>query len=374
MNPSVPSFFRTLVLLCVPVIGLAAAAEPPDPGKALAELVARWDTLAGDPLAADSTRRLRDWCGEAVEKLGAGGEMADFLTFLTSVGRNDLREWLLADGMRPLFSGPRAEDARYRMLAVKDDAIRYAFCIRAGEGFGALGFKEYLDSLGGTIHAACQQPLLAGRCMALARTDPVAAIYAFRELRTPAVSHACLGEALAEAFKEADYPTARNALKSLPEDLRNDAILGICEKQGKNVGPYLAALDEVVNTPDWPKRQQALCVKLHHLTIASRDYETLLDWAAILPERRDTADLHRVAIRGFVTYQHARAKAWIPTLPPGWKKQNAIAGFMQASLMTLNDMPGAEWARRQLTDPDLIREADGWILEFEKRFNKTYPR
>ncbi|MBN8459796.1 MAG: hypothetical protein J0M04_18355 [Verrucomicrobia bacterium] len=365
---------QILVLLSAPTFGLAAAAEPADPGKALVELEARWNTLAGDPLAADRTRRLRDWCGEAVEKLGTGEEMADFLIFLASVGRSDLREWLLADGLRPLFSGPKADQARTRMLTVKDDAIRNAFCIRAGEGFGALGFKEYLDSLGGTLHAACQQPLLAGRCMALAKNDLGAAIYAFRELKTPAVNHACLGEALAEALKDADYPTARNALKSLPEELRKDAIVGICEKQGKNVGPYLAALDEVVNTPDWPKRQQTLCVRLHNLTIASRDYTTLLEWAAILPERRDTADLHRVAIRGFVTYQHAPAKAWITTLPPGWKKQNAIAGFMQASLMTLNDMAGAEWARRQLTDPDLVREADGWILEFERRFNKTYPR
>lgn len=358
-------------------LGMAvhARGEPaPAAGKALAELETRWDKVSRESTGPERLAALRGLCKEAVDKLGAGEEMALFATFISSHGEKDLKEWLLVDGMRPLFSGPRAAEARTQMLTVKDDAIRNSLCHRAGEGYGALGFKEYLDSFTGTPDAACQSPLLAGRCMALAKTDLAAAIYAFRELKTGGINHYCLGEALAEALKDADYPTAKKALDSLPEELRGEALTGLQGKQGTNVGPYLAALDEIIHTTDWPKNQPPLCAKLHNLVIRSTDYDTLLAWAALLPEREDTADLHRVAVRGFVTYQHERSKKWIESLPPGWKKQNALASFMQTSLMTLNDMEGAKWARGQITDPNRVLDADGWIIEFEKRFNKTYPR
>jgi hypothetical protein len=150
--------------------------------------------------------------------------------------------------------------------------------------------------------------------------------------------------------------------------------MGLCGKQGRNVGPYLAALDEIIHTPDWPKNEKGLCAKLHNLTIGSNEYEALLAWAATLPARKDTEDLYRVAIRGFNTYQAAKARPWLQALPPGWKRQNALAGFMQAALLTHGNIPDAQWARSEITDPNFATQADGWILDYEKRRGKPYPR
>ncbi len=345
-----------------------------NPKQALKDLIGRWTVEAGNGSGAARQGNLQNLCGEAISRLGASNELVEFLQFIKTRGASAQRDWVLDVGLRNLFTGPQAAKAREQMLTVTDETMRATFCNRAGEGFGALGFKEYLDSLAGTPHAGCQSPLLAGRCMALARNDLASAVYAFRELKTGSINHTCLGEVFAEVLKDTDYPGAKAALKALPEDLRQEAITGLRGKQGKNVGPYLAALDEIIHTEEWPKIQPALCVKLHNLVIGSSEHDTLRAWAAIIPERKDTEDLYRVTVRGFTTYQRDKARKWIESLPPGWRKQNALAGFMQASLMTHGDIPSTQWARAQITEPAFIQEGDGWILEYEKRWGKPYPR
>jgi hypothetical protein len=171
-----------------------------------------------------------------------------------------------------------------------------------------------------------------------------------------------------------DYASAKSALGSLPDDLRSEAVIGLREKQGRNVGPFLAAVDEVINTSEWAKAEKTWCVKLHNLAGLSTDYETLLAWAALIPERSDTMDLYRVAIRSFVTNQPEKAKPWILSLPQGWKRENSLAGFVQSSLAARGDVAGAKWARSLIQDPAFAASADGWFLDFEKRPGKALPQ
>lgn len=357
--------------------GAAGAVKPVpkvDAETLLKDLARRWEEVRTTTVGADRESRQQALCAEAVAGLGAGEELVRFLNFLSTSGAAAQREWVLGPGLRELFAGSQAPTAREQMLTVTDDALRNTFCLRAGEAYGALGFKEYLDSLAATPHAACQSPLLAGRCVALAQTSLEAAVYAFRELKSGAITHACLGEALAVAFATTDYAGVKAALNALPEDLKREAVNGLCGKQGKNVGPYLAALDEILHTADWPKNEKGCCVKLHNLVLYSPEIEVLLAWAVLLPERTDTEDLFRVATRPFVTRYPDKAKPWILALPAGWKRQNALAGFTQAALMARSDIPGAQWARGLITDPGFAASADGWILQFEQKTGKPFPR
>jgi hypothetical protein len=340
---------------------------------ALEDLARRWEDPA---LGTGSAReaKLQSLCAEAVTRLGATNELAQFIDFLKTSGATAQREWVLGPGLLQVFTGPSAAVAREEMLGVEDPAIRFAMCLRAGETSHALGFRKYLESLAVAGHADCQSPVLAGRCIALARIDLRGAIHAFRELKTPNINFVCLGQVLAEVFKDADYAGIKATLNSLPEDFRRDAVQGLCGHQGKSVGAFLAAIDELVGGADWPKIEKPICAKLHNLTIGSHAYDTLLAWAALLPEREDTEDLLRVAIRGCSIRQPAKAKLWIQALPQGWKQQDALAGYVQVSLMYRGDLTDARWALGQLTDPHFITVGDGFILEYEKQFKKPFPR
>ena len=76
----------------------------------------------------------------------------------------------------------------------------------------------------------------------------------------------------------------------------------------------------------------------------------MLEWAAKLPERDDTMDLYRVAVRKFVTHQPDQAREWIGAMPGGWKQQNSLASYAQSALFARGDVAGAEWARQQIIE------------------------
>lgn len=345
----------------------------PQRRAALEAFIRRWEDPA---MGAGPAReaKLQSLCAEAVDQLGATDELAEFIQFLKTRGAVAQREWVLGPGLRRLFAGPAAATARDQMLTVNDPAIRFAICLRAGETCTALGFKKYLDSLAATGHADCQSPLLAGRCITLARTNLAGAIYAFRDLKPSNINYVCLGQALAEVFKDADYAGVKAALNSLPEDLRKDAVQGLCGYQGKSVGAYLAAIDELIHTAEWPKIAEAIGVKLHNLTMTVAGGEPLLAWAALLPEREDTEDIYRMALRAFQIYQPEPAKKWLAALPEGKRRQNALAGFVKAALHFRSHPADAKWALDQITDPYFASYTDGCILDYEARTGKPFPR
>ncbi len=176
-----------------------------------------------------------------------------------------------------------------------------------------------------------------------------------------------ISQAMTAMLAKTDYAGARATYASLPADLKPQIVQAALRAPGSNVQAYFAALDEVINTPQWESLQQPLAVKLHGMSPAPDQYPAMLDWAAHMPERDDTMDLYRVAVRKFVTYQPDQARDWISEMPGGWKQQNSLAAFVQAALFGRGDVRGADWALPQITDPKFRTEADGWFETYAQK-------
>lgn len=182
-----------------------------------------------------------------------------------------------------------------------------------------------------------------------------------------AIRAAMIGGAMATMLDRTDIEGAKATFASLPADLRQPTIEATLAKPGKNVSGYLAAIDEVIHTPGWSDLNGPLAVRLHELAPGPEQNPTLLEWASQMPEREDTMDLYRVAVRGFVTAYPQDARDWIGGMEPGWKQQNSLAAYVQSALAARNDDAGAEWAFQQITDPVFRTEAEGFFRAHEER-------
>lgn len=178
---------------------------------------------------------------------------------------------------------------------------------------------------------------------------------------------AMIGGAMATMLDRTDVDGARATFASLPDELRQAAIEATLAKPGKNVSGYLAAIDEVIDSPDWPTLQTPLAVRLHELRPGRDQHPALLEWASRMPEREDTMDLYRVAVRGFVAGYPQDAREWIGRMPPGWKQQNSLAAYVQSALAARHDEAGARWAFQQITDPVFRAEAEDFFRAHEAR-------
>jgi len=181
---------------------------------------------------------------------------------------------------------------------------------------------------------------------------------------------AMIGGAMATMMERTNVEGARATFAGLPDDMRKAAVEATLAKPGKNVSGYLAAMDEVINTPEWSSLQKPLAVRLHEARPGPDQNATLLAWAAHMPEREDTMDLYRVAVRGFVTGYPQDAREWIGKMEPGWKQQNSLAAFVQSALAGRRDETGAQWAFQQITDPVFRAEAEGFFRSYEARKEK----
>jgi hypothetical protein len=182
-----------------------------------------------------------------------------------------------------------------------------------------------------------------------------------------ATGAAMIGGAMATMLEKTNVDGARATFAGLPDDLRRSAVEATLAKPGKNVSGYLAAMDEVINTPQWTELQKPLAVRLHERQAGPDQNATLLAWAAKMPEREDTMDLYRVAVRGFVTSYPQDAREWIGQMDPGWKQQNSLAAYVQSALAGRQDEAGAQWAFQQITDPVFHAEAEGFFRSYEAR-------
>lgn len=176
-----------------------------------------------------------------------------------------------------------------------------------------------------------------------------------------------ISEAMTVLLEKSDYAGAHATYASLPADLKPQIVKAALRAPGSNAGAFLAAVDEVINTPEWTGLQKPLAVKLHEMNPGSDQYPMMLEWATKLPERDDTMDLYRVAVRKFVTYQPDKAREWIGAMPGGWKQQNSLASYAQSALFARGDVEGAEWARQQISDPRFRAEADGFFKAYAAR-------
>jgi hypothetical protein len=117
-------------------------------------------------------------------ELVGSDEFLEFLDFLTEQGAGDLREWVLQDGARMLFSGGNANAAREWLKTVEDGRLKERLCQRAGEAFEGADFEDYLDALN-PAGGNCQAALLTGYCKSMAMSAPEEAQRVFKELCVP---------------------------------------------------------------------------------------------------------------------------------------------------------------------------------------------
>lgn len=185
------------------------------------------------------------------------------------------------------------------------------------------------------------------------------------------VGVAMIGSAVAVILEQADYDKAGETFGQLPDHLRTAAVESILSKPGKSLFGYLAAIDEMIDTPAWSERHRELATRLPGMSPDPRQKATLSTWAAGLPEREDTMELYRTAVGRVIPSDPDAARDWIFSQPSGWKRQNSLAAFARSALADRGDEAAARWAYEQITDPVVKSQAEGLLLKFE---NGGIPR
>lgn len=167
-------------------------------------LTGEWDGLSREFSGEDLLKKQRELALRAVGELGAGPELLQFLDYLTERGAGDVREWVLNEGTEGLFSGVGAAEARAWLLTVEDEGLRKRFLKQAGEEWVGPGFQAYLTQWD-HFHGG-QSQLLTGYCMTLAKSDPMAALKAFKELGTmKKINYETLDQVILQSPPTADF-------------------------------------------------------------------------------------------------------------------------------------------------------------------------
>jgi len=164
--------------------------------------------------------------------------------------------------------------------------------------------------------------------------------------------------------KQAKPGELRAALETLPEASRKDAALAVL---GKTY--YAASITDVadllIEQGDWAAVSKSLVVRLHQS--ATQDTGALAAWAATLPERQETEDLYRTAVRQHINGDPEAARDWIEAMPAGWKRDNALAEYVNSSLHARDDPDGAAWAFERIESTTFIKAAEVMQQQWQDR-------
>ncbi|WP_367871110.1 hypothetical protein [Luteolibacter sp. Populi] len=176
------------------------AAEKAD---VLLSLYKRWDeaegSLKGQVLLDVRQQIARD----AVVHLGGHDLLLKFLEFLEAEGQGDLREWVLSEGLRELFSSPeRGEAAREWLVDLEVAKLQESMSFTAGQTFQGPGFKAYLDSFE-SIHS--QSRLLGGYFSEMAKQDPSGAVKGFLATKPAKVDFTAMKYVMAAVPAGSDF-------------------------------------------------------------------------------------------------------------------------------------------------------------------------
>jgi hypothetical protein len=170
----------------------------------LENFVTRWDESLFEFKGDELLGKQKELTQEAVASLGAGDELLNFLGFLSEKGAGDLRDWIIKEGTRGMFSGTEARAAREWVLTIQDENLKVRFLRRIGEEWAGVGLKKFFDALDGS--RPCQASLLTGYCCTLAKNDPLGAMRFFKEMCIPKrFNYAQLPEVIAMAPPNSDF-------------------------------------------------------------------------------------------------------------------------------------------------------------------------
>jgi hypothetical protein len=159
--------------------------ERPEVEQALRQFTVDWENVAAQSQGENTLAKQKELALAVLPKLGGGEQLLKFLDYLTERGAGDLRKELIEKHLGEVFKGPQAESAREWLLTVKDEKLRVILSQAAGEAFSGIGFKDYFEKMGvqGGLHS--QAALLKGYCMTMAKTNPEAAVQAYKDLGYP---------------------------------------------------------------------------------------------------------------------------------------------------------------------------------------------
>lgn len=365
-------------------------------GKARPDFEGAWAALSSVPAAErDEVRRrlLKDWI--AMDPDGAMEAVMEAVVRLDDVGKFELLECFgpLFD-KNPEWFLTMLQSHRYQLrgVAVRDwwasrmAATDPAKLVRLARGFGPLdgayligkamaGATTDQERLNAAFAAMQEMPVgpettrlwkAAGK--GLAELDMDILEGRFLEASNPEVK-ALFGQALAKSLANKQITPERRAeiLARTPSDRRTSLALDMAKEAGGNSSAITAAIDSVVATPDWTGNAKRLASQLHNSTPSGADAARVANWAASIPEREDTEDLYRTAVRYYLQQQPAaEVRQWMTGMPAGWRRDNTLAAWVQtnASYQKLDE---AQWALERIQSPHFRSEGEKWISAAKER-------
>jgi hypothetical protein len=134
-------------------------------------------------------------------------------------------------------------------------------------------------------------------------------------------------------------------------------------------GIFTDVADYLMEQGDWDTLENSVPGRMNQ-SVPSRNPAEQLSWAAELPERQETEDLYRTAIRQYINGDPATARGWIEQMPAGWKRDNALAEYVNSSLNTRKDAAAAQWAMERIQSPGFRSTAEAMQAEWEASRSK----
>jgi hypothetical protein len=229
---------------------VALTGRDPTRAEAWHRLSAEWDGLPKEFSGEELLKKQKEFSLRAVGELGAGPELLEFLDYLRERGAGDVREWVLAEGIEGLFSGAGAAEARAWLLTVEDEALRKRFLRQAGEEWAGAGFLGYMDQWD-HFHGG-QAELLTGYCATLAKSDPMAAFKAFKEMGTiKKINYETLDQVIMQSPPTADFLKMATFFgednKTLAKTSRRAVLTKWAETNPKEAGQYVIGNTQTVH-------------------------------------------------------------------------------------------------------------------------------
>jgi hypothetical protein len=361
-------------------------------GRAVPDFVAAWAALSSLPVEERDLvrwRLLKDWIAEdpdaaleALVALEASEQVGLLECFVPLFEANP--EWFLPilQTHRHGLRGVTVRDWWAERMAAADPAR----LVELARSFGPLDSASMMskamagatldqETMNSVFAALQEMPAgdettrlwkAAGKGLAGIGTDLLEERYL--EATHPEVK-ALFGQALAKALSDQELSPEQRAeiLARIPADRRISLALDLAREAGQNSKAITAAIDSVIASPDWAQNAKRLASQLHNSLPRGADAVRLATWAATIPAREDTEDLYRTAVRSYLQQRPvAEIREWMTTMPPGWRRDNTLAAWVQSNA-NFGKLDEARWALERIQSPHFRSEGEKWITNAQAR-------
>lgn len=162
----------------------------------------------------------------------------------------------------------------------------------------------------------------------------------------------------------------RKQFDQLPDAVKKEAALAIVNRGTTNQS-LMAVTGYLLEKEDWEAVQKSVAFRLHEVSKQSSRSKELAEWGQSLPERKETEDLYRCSMRGYIFHRPEEAKNMITAMPSGWKRDNALLEYINGSLNYRSNETEAVWAIGQIENPAFKSSAQNrhtqWLEKKKKK-------